>query len=313
MRRRQLIAWAGASGTAMAWPAHAASTLRIVVAYPPGGISDRIARLLAIKLAPILDATVIVENQAGAGGSVALAAVSRAAPDGRTLGFSAISPIALSHYFGRPAPRVVPVSGVMHTPLLLVGTSALAARSFADMVTQAREHPGTLRWATSGIATIGHLAVEQVKREMRVDVVHVPYSGGAPQLQDALAGRFELLSTNLAPLQIDYVRSGQLHALALGAPQRSPLLPSLPTFTELGCPGANLSSLFGLFAPDGTSGGVVARLNAACAQVLAQPEFRQVLIDGGNLPATGSAADFVRAIERESRANARLAASMPAR
>ncbi|MES3001541.1 MAG: tripartite tricarboxylate transporter substrate binding protein [Pseudomonadota bacterium] len=316
MRRRQLLAWACAASVSVSGVravTAAGSAVRIVVAYPPGGISDRIARLLAIKLSPILDAPVIVENQAGAGGSLALVSVARAQPDGRTLGFSAISPLALSPFFGRPAPRVAPVSGIMHTPLLLVGTSALAARSFAGMIEAARAQPGALRWATSGVATIGHLAVEQVKREMRVDVVHVPYSGGAPQLQDALAGRFELLSTNLAPLQIDYVRSGQLNALALGAPVRSPLLPALPTFAELGCPGANLSSLFGLFAPEGTPAGVVARINAACGQVLAQADFRKVLVEGGNLPATGSPADFTRAIEHEADANAKLFGAAPAR
>jgi tripartite-type tricarboxylate transporter receptor subunit TctC len=317
MRRRRLLAGAcacaGGVGSVISPASAAGSAVRIVVAYPPGGISDRIARLLAIRLSPILDAPVVVENQAGAGGSLALASLARAVPDGRTLGFSAISPLALSPYFGRPAPRVAPVSGIMHTPLLLVGTPALEARNFAGMIAAARAQPGSLRWATSGVATIGHLAVEQVKREMRVDVVHVPYSGGAPQLQDALAGRFELLSTNLAPLQIEYVRGGRLRALALGAPARSPLLPTLPTFAELGCPGANLSSLFGLFAPEGTPAEVTARINGACAQVLAQADFRNMLLEGGNLPATGSPADFARAIERETEANAKLFPAMPAR
>jgi tripartite-type tricarboxylate transporter receptor subunit TctC len=287
--------------------------MRIVVAYPPGGISDRIARLLAMQLAQLLNENVIVENQAGAGGSVALASVARAAPDGRTLGFCAISPLALSPHLGRPAPRVTPVSGVMHTPLLLVGTPLLQARTFNAMVRQARNQPGSLRWATSGVATIGHFALEQVRRTLAIDVVHVPYSGGAPQLQDALAGRFELLSTNLAPLQIDYVREGRFHALALGAPARSELLPGVATFAELGCPAANLSSLFGLFAPEGTPQAVVEKTNSACAQVLAQAEFRKVLMDGGNLPAVGSAADFALAIERESQANAKLARAMQPR
>jgi tripartite-type tricarboxylate transporter receptor subunit TctC len=133
------------------------------------------------------------------------------------------------------------------------------------------------------------------------------------QIQDALAGRFELLSTNLAPQQVDYVRSGQLTALALGAPGRSHLLPALPTFAELGCPDANLSSLFGLFAPPGTPAAQVTRLNAACAEVLAQPEFHDMLTDSGNLPATGSAADFAREIARQSQTYARLAAAMQGR
>jgi len=310
MDRRRLLLIAGA---ACAAPVLAAHAMRIVVAYPPGGISDHVARLLAQRLGLVLQRNVIVDNQPGAGGSLALTALARAVPDGNTLGFSAISPLALAPHFGRPAPNVTPVSGIMHTPLLLVGTPALAARSFGDMVRDARASPDGVRWATSGVATIGHLALEQVRRELRINVVHIPYSGGAPQLQDALAGRFELLSTNLAPLQIDYVRTGKLTALALGAPTRSQLLPAVPTFAEVGSPSANLSSLFGLFAPRGTPAALVARINAACAEVLAQADFRQLLADGGNLPATGSAADFAREIERQSQANGRLAAAMRGR
>jgi tripartite-type tricarboxylate transporter receptor subunit TctC len=310
MRRRQ---WLVIAGAACAPPAIAAQAMRIVVAYPPGGISDHVARLLAQRLGIVLQKSVIVENQPGAGGGLALGALARVAPDGNTLVFTAISPLALAPHFGMPAPAVVPVSGVMHTPLLLVGTPALAARSFADMVREARANTLGMRWATSGVATVGHMALEQVRRELKLEVVHVPYSGGAPQLQDALAGRFELLSTNLAPLQIEYVRSGKLTPLALGAPARSPLLPAVPTFAEVGAPSANLSSLFGLFAPPGTPAVEAARLNAACAEVLGQAEFRKLLAEGGNLPATGSAAEFAREIERQSEANGRLAALMRGR
>jgi tripartite-type tricarboxylate transporter receptor subunit TctC len=304
MRRRALLL--GACATVAT--AHARSdVLRIVVAYPPGGISDRIARVFAQRVEPVVGMPVIVENRAGAGGAVALALVARATPDDRTLGFCAISPLTLLPHFGAAPPAVVPVSGVMRTPLLMVGTSALHAHSFAEMVREAqRPDAQPLRWATSGVGTIGHLAVEQVRRQLHLPIVHVPYAGGGPQLQDALAGRFELLSTNLAPLQIEYVRSGKLTALALGAPRRFPLLPQLPTFAELGCPGANVSSLFGLFAPEGTPPESVARLNAACAQVLAQPEFRRLLTDAGNEPADGDAAWFAREIAAQRSAYARV-------
>lgn len=301
MRRRALLAAACVAGVARAQAA-----TQVVVAYPPGGVSDRVARVLAERLAPLLGVPVVVQNRPGAGGSLALAQLARAAPDGRTLGFCAISPLSLSPHFGQAAPAVLPVSGVMHTPLLLVGTPALAARNFAEMVHGARASRAELRWATSGFGTLGHLALEQVRRELRLDVAHIPYTGGGPQLQDALAGRFELLSTNLAPLQIDYVRSGRLTGLALGSPARSPLLPTLPTFAELGAPGANRSSLFGLFAPPGTPVEEVARVNAACGEVLRQPGFRRMLADAGNLPAEGSAADFAREIAQESAANAKL-------
>jgi tripartite-type tricarboxylate transporter receptor subunit TctC len=307
MRRRRLLA---AAAFAPAVGGRAADVLRIMVAYPPGGVSDQVARLLAERLAPLVASPVVVENRPGAGGGLALAQLASARPDGRTLGFAAISPLALSPHFGTPAPHVVPVSGVMHTPLLLVGTPALAAHSFADMVKLGHKDDEALRWATSGVATIGHLALEQVRKRLQLALVHIPYTGGGPQLQDALAGRFELLSTNLAPLQLEYVRAGRLTPLALGSPQRSPLLPSLPTFAELGCPEANLSSLFGLFAPEGTPRATVQSLNTACARVLARSDFQRVLAGAGNLPATGSPDAFAQEIARQSAANAKLVAGL---
>lgn len=312
MQRRGLLALGLGWGAALA-PARASDVLRILVAYPPGGISDRIARLLARQLAPQLGLNVIVENRPGAGGSVALQLLGQAPPDGRTLAFSAISPLALSPHLGTPAPRVQAVSGVMHTPLLLVGTPALAARDFAGLLREARASGASLRWATSGVGTIGHLALEQVRRAFRLDFVHVPYSGGGPQLQDALAGRFELLSTNLAPQQVEFVQDGRLTGLALGAPARSPLLPQVPTFAEVGSPAANLSSLFGLFAPPATPQAEVLRLNAACAEVLREPGFRRVLTEAGNLPADGSPAAFAAEIARQSALNRRLVSGMGGR
>jgi tripartite-type tricarboxylate transporter receptor subunit TctC len=296
MHRRSVLA----AGLATTCGARAARVLRILVAYPPGGVSDRVARQLAQSLSQRLDKPVVVENHPGAGGSLALGALSRAAPDGDTLAFSAITPLALAPHLGTTAPPVVPVVGVMHTPVLLLGTPALAAQDFAAMLRAVRAHADGVRWATSGIATLGHLVLEQVRREFKLDVVHVPYSGGGPQLQDALAGRFELLSSNLASLQLEYVKSGRLDALAVGAPARASVLPGVPTFAELGCPSANLSSLFGLFAPKGTSATQVQRLNAVCAAALAEPAFEQMLAESGNLAARGSAGDFAREIARQS-------------
>lgn len=291
----------------------AAPALRLLVAYPPGGVSDGVARVLARRLAPLLNRFVVVENRPGAGGSVAMFEVARSAPDGSTLCFSAISPLALSPLFGQAIPLVAPVSAVMHTPLLLLGTPALAARSFAGLVDEARSTPGGLRWATSGVGTIGHLALEQVKLQFALPLLHVPYSGGGQQLRDALVGHFEVLSSNLAPLQIEYVNTGRLTALAVGAPTRAEQLPGVPTFSEAGAPAANLASLFGLFAAPATSPQTIAEWNAACAQVLADPDFRQMLVEGGSMPAPGTPADFAREIARQSHINARLVQVMRSR
>jgi tripartite-type tricarboxylate transporter receptor subunit TctC len=306
MNRRDLLFLAACSAAA---PARAAEVLRIYVAYPPGGVSDRIARVLAQRLGPQLRMSVVVENRPGAGGSVALAALAQAPAGARVLAFSAISPLALSPHMGAPKPDVQPVTGVMHTPLLLVATPALGALDFGGMLKLARASAARLRWATSGVGTIGHLALEQVCRTFGISVVHVPYTGGGPQLRDALAGRFELLSTNLAPLQVDYARQGRLAALALGSPARSPLLPAVPTFAEVGAPEANLTSLFGLFAPPAMPAVEVARLHAAALRVLREPDFVRLVGEGGNAVADGTPEEFAREIERQSELNKRLVAA----
>lgn len=299
----------------------AAGPLRIVVAYPPGGVSDAIARALAAELALRLGVPVQVENRPGAGGAIALRSLARAAADGRTLVFSAVTPLALDPQLrARPAADgargglppliapVAPVAGVMLTPSLLVGTTAFRGRSFADLLAVARERPGSLRWATSGIATTGHLILEQVRAASGIVVTHVPYKGGGQQLSDALGGQFELLSTNVGALQLRYVRSGRFKALAVGAPQRVPQLPDVPTLAELGFPQANLASRFGLFAPGGTPPARLRRLNAAVDAALQRSAIRGALLEAGSLPMGGSAEAFADEIARS---NAEIARAWP--
>jgi tripartite-type tricarboxylate transporter receptor subunit TctC len=295
-----------------------AGPLRIVVAYPPGGVSDAIARALAAELAPRLGVPVQVENRPGAGGAIALRSLARAKADGRLLVFSAVTPLALDPQLrvgpaaegirGGPPPAVAPVAGVMLTPSLLVGTPAFRGRSVADLLAIARERPGGLRWATSGIATTGHLVLEQIRVAGGIVVTHIPYKGGGQQLSDALAGQFELLSTNVGALQLHYVHSGRFKALAVGAPQRVPQLPDVPTLAELGFPQANLASRFGLFAPAGTPPARLRRLNGAVDAALQQPAIRGALLEAGSLPMGGSAEAFADEIARS---NAEIARAWP--
>lgn len=281
-----------------------------MVAYPPGGVSDEITRAIAERLSPRLGVPVLVEHRPGAGGGTAMEMLARAAPDGHTLVFSAVSPLALLPLLGRlgydPARDIAPVIAVMATPVLVLGTPALQADGFAAMLAQARAKPGALRWATSGLATTGHLVLEQVKLAAGVDIVHVPYKGGGQQLTDALGGQFELLSSNVGAQQIQHVRSGRLKALAVGAPARVAALPELPTLAELGQPGANLISTFGFFAPGATPAPLLQRLTAEIDAVLATPALRQRLQAVDNLPLGGTAAEFARIVARDTEANKRL-------
>ena len=324
--RRRLLASvpAAAAAAATGWtpavlaqPRWPAQPLRIIVVYPPGGLSDSMARLLAGQLESQLGVPVRVDNRAGGGGSVGLLALAQAAPDGHTLAYSAVSPLTLRpHLQGDgagsgpdPLRDVAPVAGVMFTPVLLVGTPAFKGRDFAALLAQARARPGALRWATSGIATAGHLVLEQVQAGAGVHVTHVPYKGGGQQLNDALAGQFELLSTNVAAAQLQHVAAGRFTPLAVGAPQRLDVLPQVPTFAGLGLPQANVSSLFGLFAPAGTPVALLDRLNAEVNRALAEPSVRERIVASDNLPAGGSRSAFARRIDEEWAANRVLRSS----
>lgn len=317
-RRRALVAslsllslaplWGHAQSPAPAWPA--GKPIRLVVAYPAGGVSDGVARALAERLAAQLGTTVVVDNKAGASGSIGMDAVAKAAPDGYTLGFSSISPLALNPLLGRspfdPFRDIAPVARVMVSPVLLLATSASSAPDFRTLLAQAQARPGAVRWATSGQASVGHIMLEQIMASAKVSITHVPYKGGGQQMSDALGGQFEILSTNAGPALDAQIKSGKLRPLAVGAPARLDNLPQVPTLAELGFAAANQSSVFGIFAPARTPAALLERLNAEVNAALAQPDVRARLVAADNVPAGGSAADFAKQIAAESAANARI-------
>lgn len=288
-------------GLARAWPD---KPLQLLVAYPPGGVSDETARLLAQGLAARLKVQVLVENRAGAGGVAAMEALARAAPDGHTLCYAAISPLVYAPLLLKPAYDAQrdfqPVMAVMHTPVLLLAGPGVREAGLPELLTAARAaRPGSLRWASSGLGTVGHMVLEQVAQTAGVAITHVPYKGGGQQLNDALGGQFELLSSNVAPQQLQYLRQGRLRAFAVGAPQRLAALPEVPTLAELGFPRANLVSTFGIFAPRGIPPARLQGLNALLNELLREPELAARLAASSNLPAGGSPQDFALRIEQE--------------
>ncbi|MGB3882057.1 MAG: tripartite tricarboxylate transporter substrate binding protein [Diaphorobacter nitroreducens] len=312
VRRRVLASLAlaaalplGAQG--QTWPA---KPIRIIVAYPAGGVSDVVARALGDKLSERLGTPVVVENKAGAGGTIGMDAVAKAAPDGYTLGFSAISPLVLNPHLGTPpydATRdIVPVASVMYSPVLLLGTQAAKERDFRSLLATAKAQPGQVRWATSGLASLGHIMLEHIMQGSGVQITHVPYKGGGQQLNDALSGQFEVLSTNAGPAVMQQIKAGKLHPLAVGAPARLTTLPNVPTLGELGLPAANLNSVFGMFAPAGVPAAVLERLNAEINRALALPDIQARLEASDNVPTGGSAEAFRRQIAAESQSNARI-------
>jgi tripartite-type tricarboxylate transporter receptor subunit TctC len=285
-------------------------TIRIVVAYPAGGVNDLVARALADKLGAQLGSTVVVENKAGASGTIGMDAVAKAPPDGATLGFSAISPLVLNPHLGRspfdPLKDIAPVASVMYSPVLLLATEATGTRDLRSLLDDARARPGAVRWATSGQASLGHIVLEQLRAATKVDITHVPYKGGAQQMNDALGAQFEILSTNAGPAVAAHIRSGKLRALAVGAPVRLEGLPKVPTLAELGFPAANLTSLFGVFAPAATPPILIAKYNAEINKALASPELRAKVVSTDNVPTGGSAEAFADEIAAEYESNARI-------
>ncbi len=293
--------------SASGWPSRA---LRIVVAYPAGGVSDVVARLLAERVSAALGVPVVVENKAGASGTIGMDAVAKAAADGYTLGFSSVSPLTLNPHLGRspfdPVQDIAPVVGVMYSPVVLLATSACPARDWRALMELAQRQPGRVRWATSGQASLGHIVLEQVMAAGKVQISHVPYKGGGQQMNDALSGQFEVLSTNASAALLQHVAAGRLHPLAIGAPARLEAWPQVPTLAEAGMPAANLASRFGIFAPARMPQAVLERLNQEFNKALALPEIRQRLLAADNVPLGGTAEAFARRIASESQANEKI-------
>jgi tripartite-type tricarboxylate transporter receptor subunit TctC len=273
-----------------------AAPLRLIVPFPAGGPTDAIARLIAGPMGATLGRAVVVENRAGAGGTLGAEAAARAEPDGNTIVVTSIA----THGIG-PAlyPRLPydPVRdfaaiGMIHaSPLVIAVTPGFAARTLPDLVTMARSKPGEIGYATSGNGTSPHAAGEMFAGEAGIRWQHVPYRGSAPAITDVLAGNVPVLIDNLIST-IEHIRAGRLRALAVTTPARAPLLPDVPTVAELGWAGFAASSWMALSAPARTPEAAIARLNAALNEALADRQVRQGMLALGAEPVGGSPADL---------------------
>jgi tripartite-type tricarboxylate transporter receptor subunit TctC len=307
MQRRTFLltsAAALAHGTSLAQsPAWPARPVRVVIGYPPGGSTDVAGRLLAEQLGRRLGQQVIVENRAGAGGTVGATSVVRAEPDGYTLLLAAspevsIAPITMKAMPYDPVRDLQPVTGVGQVPFFLVVNPSVPAQTLAEFIAYAKANPGKLNYSSFGNNTSNHLAGELFKSLTGISAVHVPYKGSGPSMTDLIGGQVQY-SFDTPPAVQEHVRGGKLRALAVATRQRLQSLPQVPTFTEAGLPAFSGGTWFGLFAPAKTPRAVVDRINAEAVAQLSSPELVKAFTDRGIVPAPQSPEDFARFVQAE--------------
>jgi len=272
----------------------------LVVPFPPGGPSDALARQVAAKAAPKLGQPIVIDNTAGAAGAIGTAKVAHAKPDGYLLAFGTIGTHAANVALYRtlqydPARDFEPVAMLGGAPLVLIANPSLPADSFPAFVEYARRNTAKLYYGSAGAGSISHLGCLVLMSEMKTDVQHVPYKGVAPAMADLIGGQVQFMCDQTTTA-LPQAKSGKLKLLAALTSSRVPVIPDTPTAAEHGFPGVNVRSWNGVFAPKGTPGPVIARLHAAFAAALQDPELRKALEPlGVELPdAAGSAPEALR-------------------
>jgi tripartite-type tricarboxylate transporter receptor subunit TctC len=258
--------------------------VRVIVPFAPGGPTDTVARLLARDLQPRIGAGLVVENRAGAGGNIGIAAAARAAPDGQTLlvvsNALAINPALYPNAAFDVRRDFAPVTRAVVSPNILVAQPGKDLRDITGLIAAAHARSGGLTYSTPGIGTSPHLTAELLRQNAGVELVHVPYSGAAPAMQALLGGQVDL-SFSALPQALPSVQSGALVALAVTGPSRWPALPEVPTLAQAGVPGVVVDTFQALLAPGATPPAIVMRLYEAVAEALAVPATRDALLRQG--------------------------------
>jgi tripartite-type tricarboxylate transporter receptor subunit TctC len=265
--------------------------VKMLVGFPPGGSTDLAARLLAAKLSQSLGQPFIVENRSGASGNIASDVVAHSAPDGHTLMMAATSFAAAPAFFDKlgwdPVKDFTPVALVATVPIIVVVNPSVGVKTLADLVKYSKEHPGKLNMASPGPTTLVRLSGEQFKQAAKVDWLTVHYKGGAPAMQDMLAGTAQVMFANISDV-IAQVQGGKLIALAVTTAKRSAIVPDVPTVVEAGYPGFSFSTWQAVVGPAGMPPEVVARLNGEIRKIMAVPEMKAQFLALGTDAATST-------------------------
>src|SRR5260221_3700341 len=285
--------------------AYPSRTIHLVAGTAPGGITDTLARTSAEGLSARLGRLVVVESKDGATGNLAIEHVAKSPPDGYTLllvagGNVVITPFLYASLPFDPLNDIVPVFNIAGAPQLLVVPGTLPVKDLAEFIALARAYPGKLNYASAGPGSTTHLAADHFARLAGLQMVHVPYKATGPALADLVAGRVQMLSVGLGPVQA-HLKSGALKALAAASKARLAALPGVPTSAEAGLPGYEMTTWFGIFAPKGTSSGIVRLVNSKMQAVIDDPTARQRLLDSGIEPLGGSVEAFAELVRSDYR------------
>ncbi len=292
---------------AMAGVVHAADTypsrpIRMIVAYPPGGGTDQVGRVLADQLTMTLGQNVVVDNRGGATGNIGTELAARAVPDGYTLLMGNVAPNAVNVSLFKklgfdPVKDFAPVSLVAVTPNILVAHPSMPVKTIKELIAYAKAKPGTLNFPSAGVGSSSHLAGEMLKSLAGISMVHIPFKGGGPALVAVIAGEVQIMFATM-PAAMPHVKSGKVKPVAVTTAKRSQAMPELPTIAESGVKGYEASTWYGLLAPARTPPVIVTRLHADTVKILAGPT-RQRLEAQGFEPEGGTPAEFAAYIKTE--------------
>ncbi|HTH11223.1 MAG TPA: tripartite tricarboxylate transporter substrate binding protein BugE [Acidovorax sp.] len=295
-----ILALAGGHAVAQSYPS---KPIKLQVPFAPGGTTDIIARVIADPLGRALGQSVVVENKSGAGGMLGAAETARSLPDGYSLGIATVSTTAAAPAINpkspyNPVADFTPIINIAATPNVIAVHPSFPGKDYLGFVDALKKSPGKYSYATAGTGSIGHLQMELYKSNAKVSVVHIPYRGSGPALNDAVAGQVNMVFDNL-PSALPFIKDGRLVAIAVAAPQRLKELPNVPTFKEIGLEPVNRTAYYGIYGPRDLPKEVVSKVHAGVIKALADPAVRKRVEDTGSNVVANSPEQFAQQIRAE--------------